>query len=125
VGSGGGRYLKWIEGFEWNFVELRMKGCTLDGVRGVDGDFLEWEPDRQYDLVFCLQVLEHIHDRTPFARKLFDCGRVVIVSVPYRWPAGSCDEHVHDPVDEHKLRDWTGRMSVERDTVDARFVAVY
>jgi len=124
----GCRYLEWFDGFERTSVETPTNGCRLDGVRVVNADFLTWEPDRQYDLVLCLrtlQVLEHIPDPTAFARKLFECGRVVIVSVPYRWEAGACGEHIHDPVDERKLREWTGREPVECKTVDARLVALY
>jgi len=128
VGGGVGlgcRYLEWFDGFERTSVETPTNGCTLDGVRVVNADFLTWEPDRQYDLVLCLQVLEHIPDPIPFARKLFECGRVVIVSVPYRWPTGSCSEHVHDPVDEEKLRGWIGWDPVEDTVAESRLVAGY
>ena len=94
-------------------------------MRVINAEFLTWEPDRQYDLVLCLQVLEHIPDPTPFARKLFACGRVVVVSVPHRWPEGSCGEHVHDPVDEGKLREWSGREPMKWETVDARLISAY
>ena len=70
-------------------------------------------------------MLEHIPEPTPFARTLFDCVPVVIVSVPYRWPAGSCDVHVHDPVDERTLGEWIGREPVECEIVDAHLVAFY
>ena len=63
--------------------------------------------------MLCLQVLEHLEDPETFARKLFESGRSVIVSVPYRWPAGLRPGHVQDPVDEAKLIGWTGRTPVE------------
>lgn len=128
VGGGVGlgcRYLEWFEGFERTSVETPTRGCTLDGIRVVNADFLEWEPDQKYDLVLCLQVLEHIPDPTAFAQKLFECGRVLIVSVPYRWEAGACSEHIHDPVDERKLWEWLGREPVESDVVDSRLVSTY
>lgn len=127
VGGGVGlgcRYLEWFERFDRTCVELPSTGCTLDGVTVIHADFLEWEPDRRYDLVLCLQVLEHVPDPIAFARKLFACGKVVIVSVPYRWNATACSEHRHDPVDERKLREWTGRKPVESVVVDSRLVAV-
>lgn len=128
VGGGvelGCRYLEWFDEFERTSVETPTRGCTLDGVRVVNADFHVWEPDQKYDLVLCLQVLEHVPDPTAFARKLFECGRVVIVSVPYLWEAGACSEHIHDPVDESKLWAWTKRDPVERAVVDSRFVAAY
>lgn len=121
----GCRYLEWFDGFERTSIETPTRGCTIDGVRVFHSDFMDWEPDQQYDLVLCLQVLEHIPDPTPFARKLFECGRVVIVSVPYRWEAGACSEHIHDPVDERKLREWMGRKTAEHTVVDARLMAGY
>ena len=128
VGGGVGlgcRYLEWFDQYDRTAVELPTKGCTLDGVRVVHADFLQWEPDRQFDLVLCLQVLEHVPDASAFARKLLTCGRVIIISVPYRWPAGACSEHVHDPVDESKLKAWTERKPAESAVVDSRFVAAY
>ena len=128
VGGGVGlgcRYLEWFDRFERTSVETPTRGCTLDGVRVIHSDFMDWEPDQKYDLVLCLQVLEHIPDPTPFAHKLFDCGRVVIVSVPYRWEAGTCSEHLHDPVDEEKLRTWVETEPVEASVIDSRLAAVY
>ncbi len=128
VGGGVGlgcQYLEWFDRFDRTAVELPTNGCMLDGVRVVNADFLQWEPDRQYDLVLCLQVLEHVPDASAFALKLLTCGRVVIVSVPYLWPAGACSEHVHGPVDEAKLKAWTERDPVECAVADSKRVAVY
>ena len=128
VGGGVGlgcRYLEWYDEFEERTsVETPTKGCTLDGVRVIHSDFMDWLPDQKYDLVLCLQVLEHIPDPTAFARKLFECGNVVIVSVPYCWKAGVCTSHIHDPVDESKLLKWLGRESIEMQVIDSRLVAV-
>ena len=108
----GCRYLEWFDGFERTSVETPANGCSLNGVRVVNADFLTWEPDRQYNLVLCLQVLEYIPDPTAFAWKLLECGRVVIVSVPYLWEAGACGEHIHRPVDEKNCGSgWGGTLS--------------
>ena len=128
VGGGVGlgcRYLEWFDRYERTSVETPTRGCTMDDVRVLHSDFMDWEPDQQYDLVLCRQVLEHVPDASAFARKLLECGCVVIISVPYRWPAGACSEHVHDPVDESKLNAWTEREPVESAVVDSRLVAVY
>ena len=98
------------------------------GIRIIQADFLRYEPDARFDLVLCLQVLEHLDEPAPFARKLFAVGRTVIISVPYRWPEGLWPWHVQDPVDEAKLAAWTGREPTETLVVAderERLIAVY
>jgi hypothetical protein len=83
-------------------------------IRSIQHDFYTWIPDKQYDAVLCLQVLEHLDDPTTFAKKLFDIAtRFVIVSVPYNWKFGICKEHLQDPVDLDKLFCWTQRTPSE------------
>lgn len=99
------------------------------GVRTVVADFRRYEPERPFELVLCLQVLEHLPDADEFARKLLASGRTVIVSVPYKWRADDHDRHLHDPVDEAKLRGWTGLDPLDSLIVDddgkRRLIAVY
>jgi hypothetical protein len=50
--------------------------------------------------------------------------------VPYKWPGGTHPEHVHDPVDEKKLRNWMGRaenysMIVREPFGSVRLIAYY
>ncbi|HEY7518821.1 MAG TPA: hypothetical protein VIE36_11070 [Methylomirabilota bacterium] len=90
----------------------RLRGCTC-----LQGDFLTYDVPGPFDLVVCLQVLEHLEAPTPFVQKLLDTGATVIVSVPYRWPHGKSPNHVQDPVDEAKLRRWAGRDWVEQQVV--------
>jgi hypothetical protein len=56
------------------------------GVETVAADFNEFEPAERFDLVLCLQVLEHLDRPGPFARKLLAAGRTTIISVPHEWP---------------------------------------
>lgn len=79
-----------------------------EGIHHVVADFLTWTPDRNYDIVLCLQVLEHLDSPAPFLKKLFATGRNVIVSVPYRWKKGLCKYHIQDPVTLAKLVGWAG-----------------
>ncbi len=98
------------------------------GIERVTIDFMEYRPDMDYDLVLCLQTLEHIEDPGPFARKLLETGKTVIISVPYKWPRGAYEPHVQDPVDEIKLLAWTGRQPTEFEVVANgmdRLIAVY
>lgn len=78
-------------------------------IESVVCDFLEYVPETKFDLVLCLQVLEHIEDPVPFARHLLEVGREVVISVPYLWPEGACYWHCQDPVDEAKVLSWFGR----------------
>jgi hypothetical protein len=118
--------LDWIESRIAIDFEVEPK---LPGVTGIKGDFLAFQPEQPFDLVLCLQVLEHLDDPRRFAQKLFDTGRVVIVSVPYQWPQGFCLEHPQDPIDEQKLMGWTQQAPIEKAIVTddrlARFIGVF
>jgi 2-polyprenyl-3-methyl-5-hydroxy-6-metoxy-1,4-benzoquinol methylase len=72
-------------------------------------DFLAYQPNEQFDLVTCFQVMEHVPDAVSFARKILEIGQVAVVSVPYKWDKGKCKPHIHDPVDERKMLAWFGR----------------
>jgi 2-polyprenyl-3-methyl-5-hydroxy-6-metoxy-1,4-benzoquinol methylase len=103
--------------------------ADIPGATCIQGDFLTYQPEQTFDLVLCLQVLEHVGPAEAFARKLLDTGAVVIISVPYCWPAGGCKPHVHDPVDRAKLLAWTGKASITdvvvRDRRRERLIAVF
>jgi hypothetical protein len=109
VGSSGCPYLDWFQFIPDRTSLDLLKPYRAEGIVSIKADFLSWEPQRRYDLVTCMQVLEHVPDAAGFARKLLSIGDVVIVSVPYKWPAGECKHHVHDPVDEEKMQKWFGR----------------
>ncbi len=111
VGSRSCGYLDW---FHWVGSKTSLdidNPYTAPGVVPVRADFLEWKPDRSYDLVLCLQVLEHLSDEDvkAFAGKLLELGSQIIVSVPYMWPAGGESGHLQDPVTPEKLDSWMGR----------------
>lgn len=82
----------------------------LPGVISHVGDFLNWEPPERMSVVTCLQVLEHLPDRTVqrFGAKLRQAGAVVIVSVPFCWPKGGEPSHLQDPIDARKLAGFMG-----------------
>lgn len=109
VGSNGCPTLEWFDSMpDRTSLDLR-KPYVADGITSHTEDFITWEPDRRYDVVTCLQTLEHVPNATAFARKLLAVGESVIVSVPYKWPEGKTRGHVHDPVDEDKMEEWFGR----------------
>lgn len=101
----------------------------IPGVTGIKGDFLEYRPPHTFDLVICLQVLEHLEQPQRFAQKLLATGNLVIISVPYQWPEGFTSEHLQDPIDEQKLLGWTLQPPIDKAIVTddrlARFIGVF
>lgn len=113
VGSNGTPVLEWHRATATELVSVDLRRpYEAPGVEAVTADFLAWEPGRRFELVTCLQVLEHLGEPEPFAQKLLTVGSTLVVSVPYRWRRGRCREHVQDPVDEGMLRAWFGREPV-------------
>ena len=111
VGSLGTPTLEWRRSGARRLVSIDLKRpYVAEGVESITGDFLDYEVAEPFDLVTCLQVLEHVPDAAAFARKLLAIGRIVVVSVPYKWPKGACAFHRHDPVDERLMRAWFGRL---------------
>lgn len=110
VGSNGTPTLEWHKGSASRLVSLDLRRpYVASGIESVKCDFLDYGPEERFDLVTCFQVLEHVPDPTAFATKLLQIGKVVVVSVPYKWKKGACKYHIHDPVDETKMAAWFGR----------------
>lgn len=109
VGSHGSPYLDWFEDVPVRTSLDLVEPYRAEGINSIVSDYLVWQPDRRYDLVLCLQVLEHVTDARSFARKLLESGRIVIISVPYRWRPGKSKNHVQDPVTMKKIVGWFGR----------------
>jgi SAM-dependent methyltransferase len=110
VGSGNSPYLDW---FDW--IETRVSvdinvPYSSPAVRGVRGDIHELVFPERFDLCTCMQVLEHVAEPAPFARRLLKLGKRVLVSVPYKWPRGT-PGHVNDPVRLKDVIAWFGRDS--------------
>lgn len=111
----------------------RVPPYSSPQVTGIEGDFLTHEFDRTFDVVTCLQVLEHVPKPRRFARKLLSLGKLVVVSVPYRWPTMAADDHVNDPVTHVKMKRWFGRkpnykivaQEPFRGVVGQRLICVY
>lgn len=107
VGSADTDYINW---FDWipqrTQLNLGFRSKTPEGVERIATDFLQWSPAQKYDLVLCLQVLEHVPEVEAFCDRLKAVARRLVVSVPYKWSEGGHKDHVHDPVDEKKLQSW-------------------
>jgi hypothetical protein len=94
-------------------------------IQGIKENFLTHNFSEKFDLVLCLQVLEHLESPEKFAKKLLETGKTVIISVPYNWKKGECEWHVQDPVDEVKLLSWVGRNPVYSCVSGTRLISVY
>ena len=110
VGSNRTPTLEWHRATAIRLVSVDLRRpYEATGVESITSDFFAYDPGVPFDLVTCFQVLEHIPDPTPFARKLLEVGRTCIVSVPFKWEKGKCKGHIHDPVDAEKMLGWFGR----------------
>ena len=129
VGAGQTQVLRELDWFDRRVSLDVTYRPSQRGIERIEADFMEYRANETFDLVLCLQVLEHLDAPGPFARKLLSLGRTTIISVPYRWPAGDYPPHVQDPVDEVKLEAWTCRkptaMSIVADHGSERLIAVY
>lgn len=131
IGSNATPTLEWHRGIADRLVSLDLRNpYDAPGVEPITTDFLEYEPDQRFELVTCLQVLEHVPWPEEFAGKLLQVAGTAVVSVPYKWPETKCRYHIHDPVDEAKMEGWFGRRPdfsyIARElTRTARLINVY
>jgi hypothetical protein len=119
VGSSGTPVASWGTFLMRSSLNL-WKVPDIEGIDSIVANFLTWEPDRPYDIVTCLKVLEHIVDEevSDFAQKLLEVAqKKVIMSVPWHWPKGSCVHHEQDPVTMEKVVAWFGREPDSASTI--------
>ena len=75
-------------------LDLHHPVCA-EGIVGIKEDFLKYETNKQFDVVCCFQVIEHIMEVKKFCQKLLRLASFeVIVSVPYMWEKGKSKYHV-------------------------------
>jgi hypothetical protein len=112
VGSNGCPVLEWFPLLERRVsIDIQLP-YAAKGIKSIKGDFIEFRPDCIFDLGLWLQVLEHVPDAAQFAQKLLSVCKHLIVSVPYNWEVNANTltiGHIHDPVDEEKMRQWFDR----------------
>jgi hypothetical protein len=109
VGTGIVPYLEW---FDWIPERVSVDvnpPYRSETVRGVQGDIFALDFPAKFDVCTCLQVLEHIPEPRPFARRLMDLSDLLVITVPYLWPVGKTRGHVNDPIDTAKFEGWFGR----------------
>jgi SAM-dependent methyltransferase len=125
VGSGKSPYLEW---FDWIPRKVSIDIRAPYGSKTVTpivGNILETDFDETFDICTCLQVLEHVREPVPFAKRLLELGHLVLISVPFRWPAGKVKGHVNDPVDLDNIISWFGRKPNYHQVVREPFNRTY
>ena len=63
---------------------------------------------RQFDIVTCTQVVEHIPNGTVthFVRRMMQLAKTLIVTTTFELPYGVIHGHVQDPISQEKFRSW-------------------
>ncbi len=131
VGTANCPYQEWFDWIPERVSFDQAPPYASENVTGIQGDFLTHDFGRRFDVATCLQVLEHVPDAQTFTRKLLEISDLVIISVPFMWPAKMMDEHIHDPVSYEKLTDWAGREANYHVVIEEpfrsrkRLIAVY
>jgi GT2 family glycosyltransferase len=72
-------------------VEFAAPGRTF--IWSTINAFLDTLGDRTFDVIVCMEVLEHITDGKEIFQRLKQCGRTVLATVPYREPVGFWGPH--------------------------------
>lgn len=109
IGTAQCPYLEWFDWIPFRVSFDLETPYRSDTVKGVKGNFLDHKFQKRFDILTCLQVMEHVPEPRKFARKLLQTADTVVVSVPYEWGAGVVPGHVNDPVSKKSLKEWFGR----------------
>ena len=109
IGTASCPYLEWFDWIPERISFDMAQPYQSETVQGIQADFMAHEFDKKYDVLTCLQVLEHVPDVVPFARRLLEIANTVVISVPFMWGENAVSDHIHDPIDRKKLRRWMGR----------------
>ena len=131
VGCNRARYSEW-----WTQIPRRVAidPCgppSMWGVEARDCRLADVPTSEVFDVVVCLQVLEHceITDPMAFCDLLKShTSRALILSVPHLWPAGACEHHDKDPLILADVVGWMrGVLPVSRQVTGnpARLVCMF
>ena len=139
AGMGFGQYSWWMtkKFREWNITAADIKSeqvadCNAffkkeglgERVRAVEADLVNWTGTGKYDLVLCVDVMEHIEeDRRVFGNfcKMMKPGGFLVISTPS--DLGGSDVHAEDEksfIGEH-VRDGYSKTGITEKLLDAGF----
>lgn len=87
--------------------QARVRALHEAGVNAFAASVADWKPKRRFDVITCLQVLEHfeVPEASAAAKKLLSVTNRLVVSVPHNWPANANTSNGHklDPIGVLKL----------------------
>lgn len=86
-----------------------VEPVVADDIKSYKIDFFDYKPDQYFDIVTCFQVIEHVQEAQSFTKKLQETGKILLISLPFKWNNGTCQYHCQDPVDEKKIFSWTNK----------------
>ena len=57
--------------------------ANIDNIKSINANFYKWVAPQKYDVVICLQVLEHLDNPSDFAKKLAqEVSGVTVINMP-------------------------------------------
>lgn len=126
VGCGGCPIATWGN-FKYRTAINKEPFNKINGVNCVVDDWLHYET-KPVDVITCLQVLEHFDSNIIdlFVNKIFQNCNIAIISVPYMWEKGSCEDHVQDPINLIKFINLVKKDPIKLEiTNDHRMVGMF
>lgn len=96
-------------GYSVAAVEKKEGSDRLPGVEVVFADFMSLKipPPGTFDIIICLQTIEHVQDAEGFVGKMLQMAPKLVLS----WPEDPipCKNHVREFIPAHEVRSWVGR----------------
>lgn len=72
----------------------------------LDLDLMPWHfKDKQFDLVICLQTLEHLERRKMAFDEIRRISKSALISLPFEW--NSPEDFLHHNIMKETIKDWT------------------
>jgi len=77
-------------------------------VKKIVADFMEYKPEKTFDLLLCNQVIEHVENPAAFMKKMIESATISIISAPYNWPdCGKQCGHVTNNITPAMFAEWS------------------
>jgi len=123
VGAGPTLYLN--EYNIWDIVAVDKEQWPIhkllqNHIHIVQQPFEEYHAPRTFDVVQCLQTLEHIaeeHKPAFVANLRKHCEGILVVSLPFRWTAAQTRWKNHIGIDEATIKRWIGEDPMDSSIV--------
>lgn len=78
--------------------------------------------DKMFDVVVASQIIEHLQNKPQFFNEAERICNHLIISLPYRWKAGS---ESHRDIDENVIQAWSNRAPVLSVKIQCRIIQQY